>query len=179
MLPEHRMSSDFGSHEPSLTGIQLLTVLSWVLPEGCSVFATSPPTRSWQATLTRIPKIQTFALTHPTCDTILLWHVQGNLHYFQNDAGDQVQIFTSSDGSMTHFTLGKQLTLCGQIVYTTDYTDLFLLDFMPGSATPLRTLPGQFSIVTLSSKALAGAGICALGMTSSARNGRRGKIFAP
>ena len=29
---------------------------------------------------------------------------------------------------MTHFTLGKQLTLCGQIVIATEYPDLFLLD---------------------------------------------------
>ena len=39
MSPGHRKSSDFGSPEPSLTGRQLSTVLSWVLPEGSSVFA--------------------------------------------------------------------------------------------------------------------------------------------
>ena len=64
----------------------------------------------------------------PNCDSILLRQVQGEVHYFTDENDTTIRIFTSTDGSMTHFTLGKQLTLCGQIVHSTEYPDLFVLD---------------------------------------------------
>ena len=57
------------------------------------------------------------------CHAQKLRVVSGTVYQFENTT-----IFTSEDSSMTHFRLSSPLTLCGEIVYGTDYKDIFLLE---------------------------------------------------